>query len=401
MFKKLILIIFLFLSSYLLYAGDVSDYLLGVSAFKDQLYDVAKISLEDFLKDAKDEKKINFAKYLLYQIYLSEDNYDKALELINELENVNDKKIDTKLLRYDKVKILAEKDCDLAKSYLIENFYDYTLKAYLSSNCKVDKDISKKSLRLKLDNKLRLALAIKLKDFPEEASKQFDKIDIRKLDNKNKKSFAILFYKNGNYDKFWKIYRYYKDSDMVNLALDRVWDIKKYDSFLKSFEINRKKYKISNINYCRAYKIQKENGLKVDCDLLDNCFVKHDEKYYESYLNCSLAIKDIDKFKKRYLLWSKKSDKIKCMYAYDGYKLNLLRISDFKNCKNRYDIADKLLADEKAKEVLLLLSEDSSDQGLYFKVLAYLLLNDTASAEKAMKKIKDKEILNKLNEFMK
>ncbi|MGA1862736.1 hypothetical protein OWM07_07620 [Deferribacter thermophilus] len=402
MFKRLIVVVILICSFSFVHADeDITDYLLGVSAFKDHLFDLSKVSLEDYLKNAKDDKKIIFSKYLLYQIYMKEKNYTQASKLIDDLLQVEDKRLDYSKIKQDKVYILSQNDCEKGKSYLLENFSLYTLKGYLKTECNVDKAISNKALKIKMNYDLRLTLLVKLKDLPNEAAKHFKYINIKKMDKKLKKHFALFFYKNKIYDIFWDIYKVYKDSDMVNLALERVWELKNYNSFLKSFEINRKKYKVSNINYCRAYNAQKRLGLSVDCDLIDKCFDRKGEEYFDVSLACRLENGDKKSFKQSYILWSKKSKEIKCKYGYTAYKYDAVSISQLKDCKNRYEIAENLLADEKAKEIILMLSDDKSDEAAYYKVLAYLLLNDLKSAKVVYKKIKDPKIIERLKELMK
>ncbi|KAA0258098.1 hypothetical protein FHQ18_06790 [Deferribacter autotrophicus] len=396
MLKRLIVFCFFIFTFFSTYAEDSSDYFLAVSTYKDGFYDVAEMSLHDYLKDAEDKKKILFANYLLYKINFKKKNFDEALKYIELIENTKDERINFKDVKADKLLILATKDCKVAKRYLDKNFFNETLAAYLKSNCSVDKDISKESLKLRLPNDMRLLLAVKLKDYPDEVVKQFSKLNVKKIANKYKKSFAVYFYKNKKYDYFWKIYNLYKDSDLVNLALERVWNLKRYDSFVKSFEINRKKFRVNSVNYCRAYEAYRKLGKSADCNLLDKCFKKKDGAYYKAKLSCYQTNNDKEGFVKTFSITFNKYRNVACEFGVYGYEIGKVGINDLQKCDNRYDIAEQLIADEKGEAVLKLMSVDNSDKGKYYKVLAYLLLEDTNSAEKVFNSIKDEKIKKEL-----
>ncbi|MGA1845860.1 hypothetical protein [Deferribacter abyssi] len=401
MFKRLVVFCLVIFTFFFVYAEDSSDYFLAVSAYKDGFYDVAEMSLHDYLRRAEDKKKILFANYLLYKINFKKKNFDEAMKYIGFIKNTKDERINLKDVRADKLFIFTLKDCEAAKGYLDKNFYNETLAVYLRSNCNVDKNISNKSLRLRLPTELRLFLAVKLKDNPDEVVKQFSKLNLNRITNEYKKSFAVYFYKNKKYDYFWKIYNIYKDNNLVNLALERVWNLKMYNSFINSFEINRKKFIISSVNYCRAYEAYKKLGKNADCNLLDKCFDEKNADYYKTKISCYQNNSDKDGFEKSFYMAFEKYREVACEFGVYGYEIGRVDISVLQKCSNKYAIAEQLIVKDDGKAVLKLMNNDNSDRGKYYKVLAYLLLEDTGSAEKIFNSIKNKKIKNELLKLLK
>jgi len=394
MFK---IITFLLLFTSMLYAG-VENYLIGLNAYKDGFDSIAEENLQTYLKNAADEEKARFAKYILYKINLQNNNYGKAYEYLEQIEGINDKRFDLTQMKIDKMKILLNTDCSKASDYLINAIGGSIASLYLKSKCPVNDRIVSRISGSNISDKIKAAYTIKLADNPGLAYQIAKNTSFEQLDKNTIKYLGLLFYKNGRYDIFWKAYKYYKDDRFVNLALNRIFETGDYKGFLESFVYNEPKFKISGENYCRAVKSRIELGENFNCSWIDKCYPEKNKEYIQSKFACLLQNKSSkakdfinNNFEKEKEFFCKQSGNI----ISEGY-YNSETISGFRSCGNKYKLAELLLRKKRTDDVLNLLKNDNSDKSLYIKAKAYILAGDLEKAKQTAEKINEQKLKNSL-----
>ncbi|MBZ4644026.1 MAG: hypothetical protein JG767_1635 [Deferribacteraceae bacterium] len=385
MLKRLILLL-LFISN-LAFAAD-EDYLVGLSAFEDGLYDVASESLEDFIASANDAEKVIYAKFILYRSYLLENKFEKALDTLSQIENINDKRLDKTLIKKDKIFILTKTDCEKAA---IEANGKELIQIVINSKCNFSDDFAKKALDYKLENSELLNIFYKKVDNYNIAEKIFPKINLVDISNADKEYLAKYFYKNKNYDYFWDVYKVYKNDELVNLALSRLYEIENYDGFIKSFEFN-KKYKLSKSNYCKLIKSYEKLGIKYDCALISKCV---DKKEDEVRLTSACIIKNYDPKTYSDFIYSLKSSELKLLcediknaISNDFYNKEIL--TKFKSCPDLRAAAKTMFKKGKYNEVIDLLTPGNVDEDFILISASYEKLGNSEKAKEYLDKIKDK-----------
>lgn len=379
--------------------ADSSDYVVGLNAYNDGFYDVAQMSLEDYLKDAKNKSNVTYAKYLLYQIYFDGEEYAKAETLFLEIKDIKDKRFNRTIIRRDKVRYLVKTDCYQAALILKKYPKPVAAALYLDSECSFDKNMYKVYTIKGTSNSDKVRAIGKSKAYPKSVAKLFKKVDLKKLNDSQNKYLGAYFYKHKNFDDFWKIYQQYKDSDMVNYALNRLWSLKKNDSFIRSFEFN-KSYDISPNNTCRAITLYGKSKKDFGCELIEKCYVEKNEDYHRSMLACLL--KKNDSAKIRQFIESVKESNFTYVCEYSEYLVanghyDNQGVHRFNRCSQVNNIADILLDKNKPEDVLKLFSGKSSDKAYYYISLAYQKKGDTQKAKLYKDKITDATIKKSLS----
>lgn len=389
-FNKLLILLLILVFSSKSFA-DSSDYVVGLNAYNDGFYDVAKMSLDDYLKTGKKKANIIYSKYLLYQIYFSDKEYEKSEKLFLEIKDINDKRFNKSIIRRDKVRYYVKTDCSNAAKIVKKYPEISSASLYAISECTFDESIYKSYLIKGTDNSIRIRAMVKSKDFPKSVSKLFKKIDSNNFNESQNKYFGAYFYKYEDFDSFWRIYQQYKDSDMVNYALNRLWSLKKDKSFIKSFEYN-KQYKISSNNSCRAITLYDKSKTDFSCDLIEKCYVEKNENYHKSMLACLLKSNSTEKIKLFIETVEDKNFKYVCEYSEylvaNGYYDNQ-GVHRFSKCSQVNNIADILLDKNKPESVLKLFSGKSSDNAYYYISLAYQKKGELEKAKLFKDKITD------------
>ncbi|UOD34884.1 tetratricopeptide repeat protein [Deferribacteraceae bacterium V6Fe1] len=390
MFGRLILILLLFVS---LGYTTPDDYLVGLSAFEDGLYDVAAETLEDFLKSSQDNEKNSYAKYILYRCYLFEKNYEKSLKLIEEVEKTDDKRFDKNLIKKDKVFLLTQTDCNKA---IAESQDDKELAGIvINSKCKPNEAFVKNVVALNLNTNDMLTLFYKTADNPEDASQIFKKLSLKDVPDKDKDYLAKYFYKHSNYDNFWDIYKVYKNDDLVNLALSRLYEIENYEGFISSFNYNAN-YKLSRTNYCRLIKSHERLNKNYDCNLLTKCI---DNKNELLRLQTACFIKNGNMPKYTDFLYSLNDKEIGLIcndisYSIiNGFYDNDV-INKFKLCKDKLDTAKALFKNGKYEDVIQLLKPGQTDDEYILIAASYEKLGNLEKSKVYLDKVKNKSKFN-------
>ncbi len=402
--KYFSLIIFFILFYTLICFADKSDYLVGLKAYDDGFYDVAKISLEEFLTTAENNSEKTYAQYLLYLIYKREKNEEKTKYYFNLIKDVKDKRFDMRALKQDKIKMLLKEDCNKAAEMVLNKPDKIFLSMYAVSNCPITDNISSFYYNIKgINTAVKLKVISKIKNKPETVAKIFNTVNLKKLKKGQLEYFGEYFFLNRNFDMFWKVYQNSKTDKMVNLALNRLWEIKDYKNFIRSYEYNKNSYKILPSNTCRA--VQAYNTLKktYDCNLIDSCFTSNKNKdFYVSKLGCYIEKKDKEQIIKFVSSIDKNDIKYICEYteylvANNFYNEKILPL--FSNCKQSSNVADILIDKNKPDEVIKLFINLNNDTANYYICMANIMKKDLITAEKYFKKIKNKKLKQELNEY--
>jgi len=391
-FARLIIIVLIFVS--VGYAAP-DDYLVGLSAFEDGLYDVAAEALEDFLASSKDTDKNSYAKYILYRCYLFEKNYDKSLKLIEEVEKADDKRFDKDVIKKDKVFLLTQTDCNKAIAESKNN--KVLVSIVINSQCKPNEQFVKNIIDLNLNANDMLTLFYKTTDNPETASRIFEKLSLKDLSDKDKDYLAKYFFKNNNYDNFWSIYKIYKNDDLVNLALSRLYEIENYEGVISSFNYNAKDYKISKTNYCRLIKSYEKINKSYDCSILEKC-VDNKKELLNLQTACFIKNNDVQKFSD--FLYTLNENDINSICADIGYSIgnefyDEKVIDKFKLCKNKVNTAKILFKKGKYKDVIRLLKPGETDEEYILIAASYEKLGNMQKSKEYLDKIKNKSKFNK------
>ena len=398
----LFLVIFLFVSVNCF--ADKSDYFVGLKAYKDGFYDVAKISLEDFIKTADNGSDKVYSEYLLYIIYSKENNKEKAKYYFNLIKDIDDKRFDQKALKQDKIRMLLDEDCNKAASMILNKPDKVYLSMYAASKCPITDNLSVLYYKVKgLSVNVKLNVIAKIENKPETVAKIFNTLNLKKLNKRQLEYFGDYFYVHKNYDMFWKVYQNLKTDKFVNLALDRLWEIKDYKNYVRSYEYNKNSYKISSANICRAVKAYQTLKRNYDCNLIDYCFTdKKDKNFYVSKLGCI-----IDKNNKEDIINFLSSmnkndisyicDFTEYLVANDFYNEKIL--PSFSGCKQSSKIADILINKDKADDIIKLFENSNNDNSNYYVCLAYIMKKDYKTAKTYMEKVKDEKLKKDLSEY--
>lgn len=372
--------------------ADEIDYEIGLNAFNDGLYDIAISSLNDFLKDSKDKGKNNYAKYILYKSYLLEKEYETSLKIIKEIEHIEDKRFDKDLIEKDKIFLFTAVDCESAQKESLKKAD--LIKIVLNSNCSLTDAYIKQAIGFELDNDDFLNLFYKSADNLTLTEEIFNKINIKTIKDEHRDYIAKFFYSNEKYDNFWEVYKIYKNDDLVNLALMRLFDIKNYEGFIDSFNYN-KNYNISKSNYCRLIKSYEILDKNYNCDLIDKC-IDDKTELLNAKTSCLIKNKDIDKLST--FIKTKKSDEIKIVcdnllfgISNDIYDHDIL--TKFKSCNSYIDGAKILFKKGKYSDVIYLLMPGKNDEEYLLISASFEMLGDMDKSKEYLDKVKNKDNL--------
>ncbi|WP_265821040.1 hypothetical protein [Geovibrio ferrireducens] len=373
--------------------ADEGDYLMGLNAYKDGLNSVARMGFEAYLADSPDQANRHYAEYLMYRILLEDGDTDGAYSYFAKIESVADSRFDQNVIKGDKMRFLIRRDCAEARKELISGTSAAGAAVYTESSCPMDSAAARAVASASNDSKVLLAAAGKSQGDPKAAEALFSGINPKNLTAEQAKYFGVLFYKNGNYDYFWKVYGVYKDADMVNLALDRLWNIKDYKSYITSFEANRKSYGLESAAFCRAIESYKQTGADFDCALLDGCIKEKNADFAKTKTACLIKSgktpldADVDAF----------GSAVRGVCEYVPYMIdkNLYdgkSFGEFAACSNKFDIAELLYRKKRFGRLLEVASKGTDDRDYYYAALAHIGMGDRSKASAAAQKIKSAEL---------
>jgi len=395
---KLLTLVMLFSSISVFSHAHEDDYIVGLSAFRDGLYDISAPSLETYLKGETESRKADYARYLLYRIYLESGDFKKSLNYLEKLDKAEDRRFDSASMKTDKMFLYTKTDCTAAAGYLSEVSDEISINHYLDSKCEPDG----KDLELILENSLsdetKLKIVAKVSDNTELVTSVFDSLDLEKLGDNGKKYFALYFYKHGDTERFLKVRSVYEDSDVVDLEMDSLWKSDSKEDFIKSFEKNREKYSLKGVNACRAIDYYKNSGQKFDCSLVNDCFQKYSVEFVQVKGAC--LVKNGDPEMVTEFTDSLKSTIFPGMCGYGEYifhnGLYTGRSHEkFYQCEERYKIADVLMNKKQYQEVVNIFFKKDKDMDRYYSASALRALGKTEAADSEAAKIDSEELRNK------
>ncbi|QAR33529.1 hypothetical protein EP073_08980 [Geovibrio thiophilus] len=373
--------------------ADEGDYLMGLNAYKDGLNSVARMGFEAYLADSPNQADKHYAEYLMYRILLEDGDFEGAYSYFIKIEGVKDSRFDQNVIKGDKMRFLIRKDCSEAKKELLAGTSAAGAALYTESDCPMDSQAAKSVAAVSNDSKVLLSAASKVQGDFKAVEALFSGINPKNLTAGQAKYFGVLFYKNGSYDYFWKVYGVYKDADMVSLALDRLWSIKDYKGYISGFEANRKSYSLESGAFCRAVESYKQTGADFDCALLDGCIKDKNADFAKTKTACLIKSgkpnldADIDSFGSAVSGVCEYVPYMIDKNLYDGKSFG-----EFAACPNKFDIAELLYRKKRFGRLLEVASKGTDDRDYYYTALAHIGMGDRNKASAAAQKIKNADL---------
>lgn len=386
MFRLIVILLLTFSISY----ADKLDFMVGLKAYNDKLYDVAIMSLEDYLKSPNDNKTADYAKYALYRSYLLMGDYQNAMRYLENLELLDDERFDKNLMKSDKTFIFTKTDCQKAESYAKNDLVLENL--VFNSDCKLSEDFINNLIPRIDESNILLKLFYKSLDYTETEGKIFEKISLKNISDKDKSFMGKYFFKNKNYDFFWAVYKFYKDDDLVNLGLTRLYEIENYEGVVRSFEFNNK-YEITNNNFCRIISSYEKLNKKYDCDLLDNCIIDN-QKVIMPKTACYIKNIEVNKLESLVMSLSGSDFQNVCKSLEYAVSKNIYTkkiLSKLNSCENYQEIGKILFANGKYAEIPVVIKEGKNDEDYLLLAGTYEKLGEKKKSEFYFSKIKDKK----------
>jgi len=376
------------------------DYIVGLSAFRDGLYEISAPTLESYLSGKKEKRKADYAHYLLYRMYLAEKKYKSSVKHLKELDGVKDRRFDDAQMVKDKMFLLINTDCGEAKAFLSAVSDESSINYFLDSKCELDKESAKAILANTKSSDTKLKVVSRFSDEPEMVGTIFDSLDVGKLNPDSKKYFALYFYKNNDMERFQKVSAIYEDEDIAGLELDRLWQSGDKDSFISGYEKYKEKYKLKGANACRAIDIYKNKGVQFDCNIINECMQKYSVDFVKVKGACLVKAGDKDMLTE--FIDSLKPTIFPGMCSYGEYIFyNEMYLgaghSKFYQCDEKYKIADVLLKKGENQAVVNMFFKKDGDRDKYYTATALRNLGKKEAADSIASQIGDEELKAKYN----
>lgn len=395
---RAVLLISALLACFFTAGADENDYIAGVKAYADGLYSISALSLEAYLSDGKDSQKADYSRYLLYHIYMKDNQNGKAYSYFKDIKNRNMNGMDTKQMDLDNMIMLTGTDCAQAQT-IAKSGDDAMLDIYLGSKCPVDSDFIKDALAKAKSDNTKLRIVTRVTDKPDLVRSVFDSMDVSKMPDSAKKYFGTYFYQNKDYPRFLKVRKVYEDKDMVGDELDMYWTKGQKDQFINNFEKYRSKYEVGSANNCRAIDTYNDKGESFDCMIVDQCM---DEKTVDFVkIKGACLAKNGDGASLTSFVDSLSPSIFTGICSYGEYIFanGLYTGKDekkFRQCDNRYNIADVMLQRQQYRDLVNMFSPPESDVDRYYAAIGLKGIGNDAAAERTAMKIKDNYIKSKL-----
>jgi tetratricopeptide (TPR) repeat protein len=399
--RVIILAVTLFAFSLSTASAHEDDYLVGLNAFRDGLYEISLPSFEEYLKGETEQRKAEYAHYLLYRMYLADKKFDSSVKHLNAVFTVDDRRFDKAQMVTDKMLLLTKTDCAGAAEYLKDVTDEVSINFYLDSKCEVGKDTASLIIEKTALQETKLKVISRFSEDPAMVGSIFDSLDIAKLNDEGKKYFALYFYKSGDMERFSKVSAVYEDEDIAGLELDRLWKGGDKDAFIGKYETFKKKYTLTGANACRAVDVYKNKGVQFDCDIINECMQKYSVEFVQVKGAC--LVKNGNKEKVTEFIDSLKPSIFTGMCGYGEYVFyNDMYTgsaqSKFYQCEGeRYKIADILLSKGENQAVVNMFYNKEGDQNLYYAAVALRKLGKQAAADETASKITDEALKTKYN----
>ncbi len=404
MFKRLILLFVLLVYPIIVNANKSNssdsfneDYFVGLKAFEDGFYDVSRHSLLSFLSSNGNSKDAGYAIYILYQVYIAENDFKNAKETFDKLVNYNDKRFDTNKLEVDKMYITTKLSCEDAEKLLFTKKSNLWLNVYLNSSCGVNEHLIKYALNPEFSIDNLYLLIDKIKN-----NKDYMLLVYNNLQNNHKTKKILNYYgkyfaSNNMINEFWKLYETYKDSDMVSIALNEIWNSKDYQKYINTFNNDiQKDFKLDNSVYCRMIESSNQLGLKFNCNIIDNCLDKKRQDFIQNKLACYMKNEDKSGISEVMKNVNIKDASNLCEYAKYLVGKNLYSSSfleKFSLCKDKNVMYEALYNYKDYKGLISLIGKSNSQIDLAYLSIAYQLSGNVKKAKELIANITDLSLL--------
>ena len=408
MLKRLTVVLFLIIFPLSVFCADETvqnktetgfdeDYFVGLKAFDDGFYDVAQASLLDFLNRDDKSSRAGFASYLLYQMYMNDKDFKKAQQYLYKLDNFKDDRFDIKKMETDKMYLAAKIDCQDAEKLLIASINDTWFRVYLDSACPITETVIKHGIKDEFSFDTLYYLMDKLRENKKSMNLIYTGLSDKKKIAKVNNYFGHYFASNKMMQEFWNLYKGYKDSDMVSIALDYVWNQKDYPKYINLFNSDvKKEYKLQNAVYCRMIEASNQIGGGFDCRIVDGCIGKNNTGYVKTKLSCYMRNEDkkgINLFMKDV---SQKEAEGLCEYARYMVGKNLYSanfLGKFSGCPDKASMYEMLYKAKDHAGIINIVGKSSGQIDLSYLAVAYFMAGKKDEANKVFAKITEPQFI--------
>ncbi len=363
------------------------NYFVGLSAYEDGLYDVARISLEDFLMGDSNSEQAMFATYILYQTYLKEGNYTAAKDKLDIVKMYDDERFDMDRIKNDEMYIVSKMSCEDAVTLMVNSPIDSALiKSYVYAGCSITPDVGEFVARNKFSADTTMYVINQAKDKDDTLVRIFQNLTPEKRTPEVLNFYGHYFALTKNSKEFWTLYNEYKDPEIVSLALEDIWAkndfLRYYDLFTTDVKAD---YKLSSTAYCRMIESANKTGNSFNCDYVDGCLGVTNVDFNKTKLACYMKNSDTKGITSFMATISEKEASTNlCEYGkyvvseklYDKSYLN-----KFSSCSDRRAIYDLLVQHEdwEAIEALAGTQAKAELDSAFLSIAAYKLGKVTVS----------------------
>ncbi len=373
------------------------DYFVGLKAYDDGLYDVAKICLSNYLSKENKSQKAGFATYILYQIYMAQGNYKAAQYTFTQLANFQDNRFNQQKMLKDQMFIETKLSCDGAKNLLLTNPKNEYLEIYAKSACVIDKDITNLLSRINISSETLYAVLERVQKDKELVFSTYDNLKPEKRTPKLMNFYGKYFYSNNMKEEFYALYKIYQDSELVSLVLDDTWKSGNYKKYIETFNKEVKNdYNIDKIAYCRMIESSNKEMINFDCNLVDKCLGTTNPEFNKTKLACYMKKEDKEKIS-WFIGTLTVQDTLKlCEYGkyIVGKKLyDIKYINKFEKCSDKTSMYESLLKFKDYNAIIKLGGNTSSQIDISYMTIAYYFLGNNKQYDNYLNRITDVDLL--------
>lgn len=373
------------------------DYYVALKAYEDGFFDVAESSLADFLKKDSKSSQAAFATYLLYQIYMGRGDYKAAKVRLEKLEKFGDDRFDKNKLSADEMTIAVKTDCKEAKKLLLSKQSDPQMKVYIDSGCEISQDIVNYVASMPFSSDTLILAIDKIKGDKERMLAVYNNLSAEKRTPQLLNFYGHYFASNKMYTDFWRLFSEFKDPDMVDIALEDVWNSGDNLRYAEFFDKNAKGYKLDKISYCRQIEASNKTGRSFDCDIVDGCLGATNPQYKKTKLACYMKNEDkkgIATFMKN--ITAGEAGKL-CEYGKYIVVKNLYSVDflgKFSACPDKAGMYEALFKNKDSKGIISLAGKKREDTDKAYLALAYYISGNKAESDKYFNTISDGNLKN-------
>lgn len=380
-------------------APDMSfndDYFVGLKAYEDGLYDVAESCLSNYLSHENKSQQAGFATYLLYQIYMSQNNYKSAQNTFNQLTNFKDSRFNYQKMLKDQMFIETKLSCDGAKNLLLTNPKNEYLEIYAKSSCAVDKAVTNLLSKIDVSSEALYAVLERVQKDKELVFSTYENLRAEKRTPKLMNFYGKYFYSNNMKAEFESLYKTYQDNELTALVLDDTWKSGNYKKYIELFQKEVKKdYKLDKVVYCRMIEASNKEMVNFDCDLVDKCLGTKNPDFNKTKLACYMRKEDKEKIS-WFIGTLTVQDTLKlCEYGkyIIGKRLyDIKYLNKFEKCPDKASMYESLLKFKDYNAVIKLGGSGSSQIDIAYMAIAYYYLGNNTQYNNYLNKLTDVDL---------